>query len=251
MIAGPRGGRKAAARQRAPGTPSPSVRLAAKRSRSLPAMARSTLFRAMPGAEFGGVRRAGSGSLRCPSQPTLRGHTPCVPGRGWRGAVPPLTPTTATARHERWTRRLGEGPRERRGACRVARQGALGGLDAVRSGAPFGRPGPHLDRGSRRRGARAHPRVGAHWQQPQPDRSLGQYPRGRASDPGAGLSRQPPIPMHIKFLARGGGSGRVPGFGLRTRAAAVAADRLIGAQNETYPPIWKRTRAVPPDSSPT
>ncbi len=27
------------------------------------------------------------------------------------------SPTTATARHERWTRRVGEGPRERRGAC--------------------------------------------------------------------------------------------------------------------------------------
>ena len=36
--------------------------------------------------------------------------------------------------------------------------------------------------------------------------------------------------------------------GLHTRAAAV--NRHIGAQNETYPPIWKR-RPVPPDSSPT
>ena len=41
---------------------------------------------------------------------------------------------------------------------------------------------------------------------------------------------------------------RVPGYGLHTRAAAD--DRHIGAQNETYPPIWKR-RPVPPDSSPT
>ena len=25
-------------------------------------------------------------------QHTPRGHTPCVPRRGWRGAVPPVTP---------------------------------------------------------------------------------------------------------------------------------------------------------------
>ena len=35
------------------------------------------------------------------------GHTPCVPGRGWRGAVPPLTPNGNGARHERRTRRAG------------------------------------------------------------------------------------------------------------------------------------------------
>ena len=37
----------------------------------------------------------------------LWGHTPCVPGRGWRGAVPPLTPNGNGARHERRTRRAG------------------------------------------------------------------------------------------------------------------------------------------------
>ena len=31
------------------------------------------------------------------SQLTLWGHASRVPGRGWRGAVPPLTPPTATA----------------------------------------------------------------------------------------------------------------------------------------------------------
>ena len=77
-------------------------------------------------------------TLRCKSQPTLWGHASRVPGRGWRGAVPPLTPPTATARRERWTRRLGEDPRQRGGACRVARQGALRRLDAVGSGAPVG-----------------------------------------------------------------------------------------------------------------
>ena len=30
--------------------------------------------------------------LRVLSQPTLWGHASRVPGRGWRGAVPPLTP---------------------------------------------------------------------------------------------------------------------------------------------------------------
>ena len=39
------------------------------------------------------------------SQPTLWGHASRVPGRGWRGAVPPLTPPTATAHHGRWTGR--------------------------------------------------------------------------------------------------------------------------------------------------
>ena len=31
-------------------------------------------------------------TLRCKSQPTLWGHASRVPGRGWQGAVPPLTP---------------------------------------------------------------------------------------------------------------------------------------------------------------
>ena len=30
-------------------------------------------------------------------QDTPRGHTPCVPERGWRGAVPPLTPPEIVA----------------------------------------------------------------------------------------------------------------------------------------------------------
>ena len=34
--------------------------------------------------------------LRRESQPTLWGHASRVPGRSWRGAVPPLTPPTAT-----------------------------------------------------------------------------------------------------------------------------------------------------------
>ena len=56
------------------------------------------------------------------------------PLRRLAGGCAPSDPTTATARRERWTRRVGEGPGERRGACRVARLSALGGLDAVGSG---------------------------------------------------------------------------------------------------------------------
>ena len=44
------------------------------------------------------------------SQPTLWGHASRVPGRSWRGAVPPLTPPTATAHHGRWTRAGGSPP---------------------------------------------------------------------------------------------------------------------------------------------
>ena len=32
------------------------------------------------------------GQLRCESQPTLWGHAPRVPGRGWRGACAPSDP---------------------------------------------------------------------------------------------------------------------------------------------------------------
>ena len=56
-----------------------------------------------------------------------------------------------------------------------------------------------------------------------------------------------PFPRHIKFLARASGSGHVSEFG--SRLSAAAGDRLIGAQNETYPPIWKRAQAVLPHSS--
>ena len=55
--------------------------------------------------------------LRCVSQPTLWGHASRVPGRGWREAVPPLTPPTATAHEGRWTRRVGEDSRQGGGAC--------------------------------------------------------------------------------------------------------------------------------------
>ena len=78
------------------------------------------------------------------SQLTLWGHASRVPGRGWRGAVPPLTPPTATAYRGRWTRRVGEDSRQRGGACRVARQGALRRVDAVGSGAPVGGPGARI-----------------------------------------------------------------------------------------------------------
>ena len=102
----------------------------------------------------GGPNRAAEALAHAPllvmSQHTPWGHASRVPGRGWRGAVPPLTPPTATARRERRTRRMGEDPRQRGGACRVARQGALRRLDAVGSGAPVGWPGAHLDRGARR-----------------------------------------------------------------------------------------------------
>ena len=59
------------------------------------------------------------------SQHTPWGHTPCVPCGGWRGAVPPLTPTSPTARHESSMRGRVKGSRQRGGACRVARQGAM------------------------------------------------------------------------------------------------------------------------------
>ena len=88
-----------------------------------------------------GARRLGCDPLAVMSQPTLWGHASRVPGRGWRGAVPPLTPPTATAHPGRWTRRVGEDPRQRGGARRVARQGTLRRVDAVGSGAPVGWPG--------------------------------------------------------------------------------------------------------------
>ena len=60
------------------------------------------------------------------SEPTLWGHASRVPGRGWRGAVPPLTPPTATAHHGRSTRRVGEDSRQRGGPPRErTRQVAL------------------------------------------------------------------------------------------------------------------------------
>ena len=55
------------------------------------------------------------------------------------------SPPTATAHRERRARRLGEDPRQRGGACRVARQGTLRGPDAVGSGAPVGWPGAHAE----------------------------------------------------------------------------------------------------------
>ena len=94
---------------------------------------RVTAFSGGAAERFAEARWAGSATLKVLSQPTPRGHTPCVSRRGWRGAVPPLTPATETARRERRSRRLGEGPRQRRGACQVARQGALRGPDAVRA----------------------------------------------------------------------------------------------------------------------
>ena len=78
------------------------------------------------------LRRTGLSSVALAGESAYPwGHTPCVPCGGWRGAVPPLTPTRLTARHERWTRRMGEGPRQRGRACRVARPGQLRRLDAV------------------------------------------------------------------------------------------------------------------------
>ena len=43
----------------------------------------------------------------------------------------------------------------------MAREAKLRRVDAVGSGAPVGGPGAPLDRGTRRGGARAHPRAGA------------------------------------------------------------------------------------------
>ena len=65
----------------------------------------------------------------------LRGHIPRVSRKGWRGAVPPLTPQRQ--------RRASDAPvrASDAGACRVARQSALLGPDAGGSGAPR-RPRP-------------------------------------------------------------------------------------------------------------
>ena len=41
---------------------------------------------------FGGSAEGWLTLLRSISQPTPRGHTPCFPRRGWRGALPPVTP---------------------------------------------------------------------------------------------------------------------------------------------------------------
>ena len=94
---------------------------------------------------FGSVRRAGSCTLRCKSQPTLWGHASRVPGRGWRGTPPLRSPLEARTRAEVTGGWLA------RSCVLAARQG----------------------RGSRGR-ARAHPAGRAHRQQPQPDRPLGQ-----------------------------------------------------------------------------
>ena len=96
------------------------------------------------------------------SDPQNDGTVRHLPGGSWRGAVPPQTPTSPTARHECRTCRVGEDPLQRGGACRVARQGAVRGADAVGSRSPLGWPGAHLDRGARRRRARAHPASRAH-----------------------------------------------------------------------------------------
>ena len=53
------------------------------------------------------------------SQPTHRGHTPCVSRRGWRGAAPPLTPAFP-ARHGSGRRRGAPPPESRRGGHRRA-----------------------------------------------------------------------------------------------------------------------------------
>ena len=78
-----------------------------------------------PGGPDRSVEALAHDRLEVMSQPTLWGHASRVPGRGWRGAVPPLTPPTATAHEWRWTRRVGEDSRQRGGAGRVAREGAL------------------------------------------------------------------------------------------------------------------------------
>ena len=186
------------------------------------------------------------------SQPTLWGHASRVPGRGWRGAVPPLTLPTATTHEGRWTRRVGEDSRQRGGACRVAREGALRRVDAVGSGAPVGWPGAHLDRPGGRGRARAHPAGGAHQQQPQPDPPAGPTPSPRKPrpsrssptwSPSSGRSRRwppsgSPTPMHIKFLARGTGSA--PGGG---RLPPRSSER--GTQRSSCARAWRSSGGIP------
>ena len=46
-----------------------------------------------------GLSDAANGGASLPPVATLR----VSPGGAWRGAVPPLTPTTETARRERWS----------------------------------------------------------------------------------------------------------------------------------------------------
>ena len=72
------------------------------------------------------------------SQPTLWGHASPVPGRGWRGAVPPLTPRRPSparrvvARTRMWAAPLATGLRARAWPCPRARRAAylalLGGM---------------------------------------------------------------------------------------------------------------------------
>ena len=102
-------GRRHAARHRArkadspanqPGIDAPRQDMAYPRA-SLERGARERVERGRCGAVSRSVRGCGGRACRTPlrsgSQHTLRGHTSRVPGRGWRGAVPPLTPPTATA----------------------------------------------------------------------------------------------------------------------------------------------------------
>ena len=87
-------GRERRRRQEVTGRPlrPPSVRLTTERPRSLPATARPPPSRAARGSVFAGGRGAGLSHGRWLSQHTPRGHTSCIPGGGWRGAAPPLTP---------------------------------------------------------------------------------------------------------------------------------------------------------------
>ena len=85
----------------------------------------------------------------------------------------------------------------------------------------------HLDRGSRRRGARAHPRVGAHWQQSQPDRSLGQHPR--LGSRGRRGRRRRPLPPFNSWLAAADDAAGQPG-GHRRRDSGDGAPRSLPRQ---------------------
>ena len=103
------------------------------------------------------------------------GHASRFPGGGWRGALPPLTPPPATAHRERWTR-------ERGGACRVARQGALPqGLAAASTAA-------------------IHPRDARSSVEP---RSIGRRPRHRSRARHGKTGRQQRTPGRAGWTALG------------------------------------------------
>ena len=141
------------------------------------------------------------------------------PLRRLAGGCAPSDPQHRQGRvNEPWTRRVGEGSRQRTGACRMARQGALRWLDAVESGAPVGRPGAHLDHRACRGRPRAHSKS---WRASATTST-------RSPGPGEARSTFASAPSPPETARRGGDTpavcGHVPPNGVFRGRHAGAAD---------------------------